>query len=698
MKKTLLFAALMTAVAAQAQIAAGYGFSTGTMDAYTPGERQIVKPVDQTIPASRAFYFADGSVATESWSATTGKGFAIGFDFPFCGQDMKYFSVCAGGGVRLSAEEEMPVMAGAYFYSYEDEAYDNLVLFGSENGAFDTQDFQIGYEVVGQSPERKLVISYDNYGFNSRSWGSEASDSLQSMLIILNENGTVQFNVKGASTLSQDYQWVAAMRGKGPKDISCISGNFDSIVHANQAKATMSTAVADDAVFTFELPTDVVAPTEQPTDLSVNKVTATELEASFTGCQADYYLVVLSEEALNATPEAKVVYAAGDVLGNGTVLNYSADTRFNVYDLQGSTNYIITVFASNFYGVNGPQYNVSEPLVAQIATTPEKPGALTIRDITAESFVLDVAANAADDQIMVVVNNQTHNPGNYGVRAQHGELLATYHTGEEIEGGGKVAYFGPAANDIVLDGLQAGLDYYFLAYSYNDKFGFSCETDTVMAAAITTIELPWAYTTMENSEYNVPTGWTSNMTVSTQLSGLGTLEHTDPSEFCLMGNYENHVYAKIAPIYVNQTEAVLSFDMANYTWNRFSSPQYNFYSWLDDDYLKVIIHTEQGDDELTLLDGSTFEEPEQLMMTTYQVDLANYFGQTVEVEIVFDCEGSGVSSLFENFHAEGNDPDPTGLEKINENVTSSKQYDLLGRETHKAQGITIQNGRLMLVK
>lgn len=698
MKTSLLLAALMTATAVQAQVGAGYGFATGKMDAYTPTALQVIKTADQQVPKSWAYYFADGTNAAESYSAVTGKGFPIGFDVPFCGQTMKYFAVSCGGAVRLSADEEMSVMANSYFFNNDNEAYNNVVIFGQSNGCFDTQSYEIGYEVIGQSPERSLVVTFSNYGFNTRSWADAASDSL-TLHIFINENGTVQFNAEGASALSQTYDWYAGLRGVGSKDVTAISGDFDQITHARSANANMSTAVADDDLFTLTVPADVVAPTAQPTDLVINKVTATNIEASFTACEADYYLVVLSEGALNATPEAKVAYAEGDVLGNGQVIKYSTDTRFSAEGLSGSTEYTVTVFASNFYGLNGPQYNVTEPLVATVATTPAKPGVLGIRDITAESFTLDVAANAAGDKVMVVYNNETHNPGNYGVRALHGDLLATYQTGDEIEGGGKVAYFGPAAEGVVLSGLEHSLDYYFLCYSYNEQYGFSCATDTVMAAAITTIELPWAYTTMPNSLYNAPTGWTTNMVVSSQMSNIGTLEHTDPSDCNLTSRSDNHVYAKIAPMHVNQTEAVLSFDMAAYTWNRFTTPQYNAYTWLDDDCLKAIIHTAEGDDEVTLLDGMSYEEPEQLMMITYNVDLSAYYDKTIEVEIVFDIEGNGVTTLMENFRASGNDPDVTGVENITvQPAANSKQFDILGRQSDsKNQGLKVMNGQLIFV-
>lgn len=695
-KQTLLFAALMTAGVAQAQIAASYGFSTGKMDAYTPGARQMVKTADQKIPTNWAYYFADGTIGAENYSSVSGKGFAIGFDFPFAGQNMKYFAVGAGGSVRLSADEEMPVIAGQYLLTNNDAAYDNLVVFGNEYGCTTTQNYQIGYEVIGQAPNRQLVVSYDNYGFSTSSRGSEASDSL-SLLIVLNESGTIQFNAKGASKLSKEYNWYGVVRGTGSKDIACMNGAFEGVNHASSAKAKMTTALADDAVLTFEVPQDVVAPTAQPSDLVASNVRSTQFDGTFTSCEADYYLVVISEGALNAAPQGKTAYAAGDELGNGTVVKYSADAKFTANGLKGSTDYTVTVFASNYYGLNGPQYNVTSPLVAQVSTTPEKPGVLAIHDITAESFLLDVAANAAGDQIMVIVNDSTHNPGNYGVRAQHGDLLATYKTGDDIVGGGKVAYFGPAANNVVLDGLKKSLDYYFLAYSYNEKYGFSCPTDTVMAAAMTVIELPWAYTTMQNSLYNAPTGWTTNMAVSGQ-QNAGTLVHTDPSEYELDARYENHVYVKIAPMHVNQLEAVLSFDMASYTWNRFSNPQYGAYSWLDDDVLKAIIHTAEGDDEVTILDGTSFVEPDSLMLTTYKVDLTKYYDKVIEVELVFDLEGNAVTTIMENFRAEGKDPEITGLEAISAPVAAgSKQFDLMGRESLRAQGLKVKGGQLIFI-
>lgn len=701
MKKfSILLAALLgTATVAQAQVAAGYGFSPFVVPAemvgylLTTSDYTPVFNADATIETPYEYVFADGSVASSRWSGTTGKAFEIGFDFPFAGEVMKYFVPSVGGAIKLGATEELSAIANNYFFTNSNEAYDNTVFFANKSGIQSTTGLEMGYILVGEAPARMLIVGYKKYGLTSD--GSEFVNTG----IALCENGDIIFGVNGTTALANTYTWIAGVRGVGPDNNTCVGGDFDAVSRAKSATSNMSSSVVDNSAFYFTYPTDVVAPAVQPTDLVVDGKTATTLSGSFTPAEnVDYYLVVVSEGALDAAPEAEKLYAKGDALGNGVVVDYTTGNTFKATELKGSTEYTFTIFASNKYGFKGPEYNTESPLVGTAATTPGKPGPITIYDITKDSFTLDVAADEAGDQIFVVVNNETHNPGNYGVRAYHGDISAAYKTGDEIEGGGKVAYFGPAATGIKLEGLQPSLDYYFLAYSYSEQYGFSVEPDTVMAKAMTIIELPWAYTTWENSLYDAPTGWDSNLAVA-KAGNYGTLVHSDPSGYELSGCYiEGKNYAKIAPMHVNQSEAALTFDFAAYTWSRFTNPQYNAYTWKDADKLYAVIHSAEGDETVALLDGESFVEPDTLGLTSWKVDLTNYYDKTVEVEIVFEVDAYDVYVLMENFKAEGNDVPPVGIAGINREAIEGKAYDLQGRRATNASGLFIKNGKVIMVK
>ena len=443
-KVSIILAALLgTATVAQAQLAAGYGFSKFVAPAEmvagllnVDNFNQVLAP-DATIETPFEYVFADGTVATSKWGATEGKAFEIGFDFPFAGETMKYFVPSTGGAIKLGATENISAIANSYFFTNFNEAYDNTIYFGNDGGIKASTGLQIGYILMGEAPARMLIVGYKGYGLND-------SDAINFGFALM-ENGDIVCGINGTTALTNSYSWIAGVRGSGPEDITCIGGDFDTISRTKSASSTLSSSVVDNTVLYFTYPTDVVAPDAQPTDFEVTGKTATTISGTFTpAVNADYSLVVVSEGALNAVPEAQKTYEKGDAIGNGVVVDYTKENTFKAYDLKGTTEYTFTIFASNKYGFNGPQYNTADPLVGTVATSPGKPGPLSIYDITKDSFTLDVTADEAGDQVFVVVSDITHNPGNYGVRAYHGEISDSYKTGDEIEGGGKVAYFGPA--------------------------------------------------------------------------------------------------------------------------------------------------------------------------------------------------------------------------------------------------------------
>ncbi len=697
---SIFFAALFAATTvAEAQVASGYGFGTtaASLEQITYFHDATFKKVftkTSTLETNFEYIFADETTATSKWSSTTGKAFEIGFDFPFAGDVVNYFVPSVGGSIKVGKTEELEVCANGYFMTNENSAYDNTIFVANESGTTRATTFEMGYAIAGEAPNRVLLIAYKHYGMATSSWADAPTDSIN-FAIGLCEDGNIIFGINGTSKIAESYAYYAGVRGNGPKDITCLGGAFDVVSHAQSAEATLSSAVTDNTIFGFSYPTDVVAPTAQPTAFEVAGATASEISASFTAAEADYYLVVVSEGALDAVPEAKKSYEEGEYLGNGTVVAFSPETSFTAEDLKGSTDYTFTIFASNVFGANGPQFNTADPLVGTASTTPGKPGVISIYDNTKESLTLDIAADEAGDQVFVVVSDSTYNPGNYGVRAYHGEISASYKTGDEIEGGGKVAYFGPAVNGFKLEGLEDSKEYFFLAYSYSEKYGFSVEPDTVMAKAVTVIELPWAYASGANNLYDVPAGWESNLTIS-EAGYYGTLVSTDPSGYQLWTNYTYEpAFVKVSPMYINQKEAIFSFDFAAFTWSRFSTPNYNAYTWKDEDKLYAVVQTAESDDTVALLDGASYVEPDTLGFTNYTVDLSNYYGKTVQVKVVFEV-GTSVNIVMENFKAAGNDV--TTISKVENAAIESKAYDLQGRRAAKATGLMIKDGRVIMVK
>lgn len=117
------------------------------------------------------------------------------------------------------------------------------------------------------------------------------------------------------------------------------------------------------------------APTNQPTNLTFATSTTSSITGSFTATTADQYLVVRSSSSsLGADPANATSYNAGDALGNGTVVQRSAATTFTANSLMPNTPYFFFVFSLNSQAcINGPAYNVTNPLTASQSTIPLPP-------------------------------------------------------------------------------------------------------------------------------------------------------------------------------------------------------------------------------------------------------------------------------------------------------------------------------------
>ena len=115
--------------------------------------------------------------------------------------------------------------------------------------------------------------------------------------------------------------------------------------------------------------TNCVEPTAQASGLNFGTISSNSIQASFTGGTADKYLVVQStNSSLGASPADGVTYSAGNILGNGEVLQYSNSTSINSLGLIENTTYYYFIFASNDICSGGPDYLSTNPLTGSATT------------------------------------------------------------------------------------------------------------------------------------------------------------------------------------------------------------------------------------------------------------------------------------------------------------------------------------------
>ena len=127
------------------------------------------------------FLTPQGEVRTEGET----EGFDIGFDFPFCGKDVRKFVVSGAGYIvlgngRLSVN---PDILG-YYLTYEGDF--DAVGSAPQRGARALADTRISYALTDEG----LVIQFENYGVMTSFWGDPG---VLDMHIRLGKDGSISY-------------------------------------------------------------------------------------------------------------------------------------------------------------------------------------------------------------------------------------------------------------------------------------------------------------------------------------------------------------------------------------------------------------------------------------------------------------------------------------------------------------------------
>jgi hypothetical protein len=227
-----------------------------------------------------------------------------------------------------------------------------------------------------------------------------------------------------------------------------------------------TTALTAQATTNAGLP-PCAAPASQPTALTFGTTTPGSIQGSFTTTTADEYLVLVSTSAsLSNNPVNAQSYAAGDVIGNATVVSRSTATTFTASNLAPNTPYYFYVFSLQLQNcLNGPAYNTTSPLTASQNTQPlppcatptTQPANLTFNAINTSISGTFTAGTGADDYLVI--------------RSTSSTLSATpvdntdYNMGDNLGGGVVVA--NTTTTNFLATGLAPNTTYYFFVFAVN---------------------------------------------------------------------------------------------------------------------------------------------------------------------------------------------------------------------------------------
>jgi trimeric autotransporter adhesin len=133
-----------------------------------------------------------------------------------------------------------------------------------------------------------------------------------------------------------------------------------------------STTVLNGTATTIAGLPNCIAPVSQPVNLVFAPSSTNAISGAFTPSAANEYLVLRSTVAiLSSSPINGTNYNTGNILGNAVVVQRNASTTFTANGLLPNTMYYFFVFALNNQAcVNGPIYNIPNPLNNNQATLP----------------------------------------------------------------------------------------------------------------------------------------------------------------------------------------------------------------------------------------------------------------------------------------------------------------------------------------
>lgn len=491
MQKIFLFLAMLSlCVTARAQVTAAYDVesSIGSYEEISGGQ----------------------AISTETTSTVE-----IGFDFMFDNQYMNRLLV-RKGYIKLYKDVETPEDASDDYYVFGSSDNNDLIgmVLSSNFGLLN--DTEVSYKVTGSAPSRTLIVQYKNLGANTDRW-SEAYIPVQLQIRLHETSGKIEMVFNDWNPADSDISNLATRMGiKGTDpDVLMLTNSFSDISTSTNSSETIywskSSYPADGQTYTFTPPEECQAPAAQPTGLTLT-ANSTQVSGSFTkSASADHYLVLYSgSSTLSGIPTDGTTYSEGDVIGNAKVVTFTTGETFTTTDnLSGATHYSIFVFAVNSECMFGPKYLTTAPLTADITTSPDGSESLTVTGTDLTGVTLAATANAAGDNIIVAM---TYDPklnvytGKIDDGGTFGTPSGNLSVGDEIEGGGKVIYIGPAKEGIQVTGLEENTPCHFSAWSI-DATGTTYSSTYSTADTSTGGSVPYTPPFDKMCPFSAPPGW-----------------------------------------------------------------------------------------------------------------------------------------------------------------------------------------------
>lgn len=597
----------------------------------------------------------------------TKEGFPIGFDFLFSDQVMNQFAIGTNGYILLGKDEVSIKQAGSSFHTTGASANINAISSVTIGGVLGTEETELSYKVLGEAPNRVLVIQYKNWGLGNR-WNDEQAAKAQFQFRLYETSNKIEMVYKDwKPTINiTDISVRVGIKGSINNDRLVVKSSDDddswteNLVTVIDATSTGKWGIdrypPDGLTYTFTPPADCEVPAAQPTNLQLasgsDRVTGTFNKVDM----ADHYLIIMSETPdLKTLPENGTIYKPEDAIGDAIVVSYdSIDTFVTPATLESAKSYYFHILAANSFCMFGPKYNTNTPLMGAVVTKPAKPEQLTIVESGLDRISLNAKANAVSDQLLIAVTTE---PGltEYGGIAEDGlfgQPSGLLNIGDAIEGGGKVIYKGEAKEGIVADGLLENTVYHFKAWSFNGDDNYS--TIGATANDITWGRVPYIADFTLMPFYESPIGWlregeTFRIAPDLNDNNLPVLECNIQSADPTNGR-ENALTTPWILLSEGINRVVFDYNMSE--WSRMGTTPYN--NWNEDDLFEIQI-SKDGTNFETVYQVTKDKNVPKFATATSFVKLYAAFdqfaGEKVKIRVYWKCH-KGIKLILKNFKIE----------------------------------------------
>lgn len=675
MKKLfLLFTVLCAAVAVHAQVISAYTaqVSQGTYNEITDGIA-----VDTV-----GLYDEYGEVKGAAWNAaglfeetTTAPGFEIGFDFEFNDIMCNQFVIDPYGYIVLGRDQVTLDPSHTRNVGSRDENADNAigVIARGWMGCVYLPTTEISYKVEGEAPNRTLVVQYKDMGV-AASWDYTVAWNFQIRLhettnvveFVLGETEKIYIEEPGEGEERTDEFEAQAqflLKGAG-SDVLTVYYDDETdewLTYQDDTDTYWTNTTPAGTTFVFTAPAECVAP-EEHIKMTKFSPESDQFRIEWTPLvDADRALIILSDSyMLTENPQPGTFYQIGDSIGGGVVLAFTTDSVYDTNDqwdftFKPATQYYLHMYTANTYCTGGPLFNVG--VYTSFWTKPAAAVALDVTNTTINTLTFDVTANETND-VMVVISDSLCLKAPYPSVREFGNPVGQYAVGDMIGGIGRVVYMGPSAQNVVVEGLEASTIYFVRAISYDADYNYATLYAEDAASTINT--LPWTASNIHNFYTELPTGWECegswNVNSSAKYDEDGVPVSNYNKFVCTPSKSATGTVSTLSfgRFYVNQSDAAFFFDYNMFVNNVIWQGGPSVYTWVEGDTLAVQVRREGGEWENGVLYTHTnYDVPEATTDTlTMELDLNNYFEETVEIRLYWRTMGNKLRLTLDKFRAE----------------------------------------------